>query len=84
MKVYKGLHMVAFLLLIVGGLNWLILGVFGTELGALFGGSSSLLARALYVIIGIAAVYEVLIHKKVCIPCQQERVQSTPDPAVQV
>jgi len=30
---YKGLHMVAFTLLVIGGLNWLIFALFKTDIG---------------------------------------------------
>jgi uncharacterized protein len=54
----KNLHKITFLLLIVGGLNWLLLGVFGWEIGSLFGGSSAMLSRLIYVLVGLSAIAE--------------------------
>lgn len=45
------------LLLIVGGLNWGSVGAFGKDLVAGLLGTRSLAARAIYVAVGLAAVY---------------------------
>ena len=66
----KALHMVAFILLIVGGLNWLLLGVFQWEIGALFGGPGELISRIIYVLVGLAAIYELATHKHTCKSCK--------------
>lgn len=66
----KQLHMVAFLLLVVGGLNWLSVGLLEMDLVAsLFGGMSSMLAKAVYVLVGVSAVFEVVTHKSNCRTC---------------
>ena len=61
--------MVAFVLLVVGGLNWLLLALFDWEIGMLFGGMSALLSRIIYVLVGLAAIYEVATHGKSCKLC---------------
>lgn len=64
--------MVAFTLVIVGGINWGLVGLMGFDLVAwLFGGvlGMEMLARLVYILVGVAAVYEVLIHKQVCTHC---------------
>ena len=62
-----GLHKVAFILLIVGGLNWLLTGFFSTwDLASFVGGG---IARLIYVLVGISAVLEVIGHKKMCKGC---------------
>jgi len=66
----KVLHIAAFILLIAGGLNWLLLGVFQWEIGMLFGGSAAFVSRIVYVLIGLAAVYELVTHKQNCRACQ--------------
>jgi len=67
----KSLHMAAFILLIVGGLNWLLLGVFQWEIGMLFGGMSALVSRTIYVLVGLAAIYELVTHKSTCRACSK-------------
>lgn len=70
--------MIAFLLLIVGGLNWLLWGAFQWEIGMLFGGSDALISRIIYVLVGVAAVFELVTHKKKCADCN---VKKTAAPA---
>lgn len=54
----KTLNVVALALLIVGGLNWLLVGLFQYDLVAgLFGGQDAILSRIIYVIVGICAIY---------------------------
>jgi len=65
----KGLHMAAFILLVVGGLNWLALAIFGWEIGQLFGGSDALVSKIIYILVGAAAIYEIATHKKNCRAC---------------
>lgn len=67
----KNTHRITFMVLIVGGLNWLFLGLFGTELGSLFGGPTALLSRGIYVLLGLAAVYELMNHKENCAKCKE-------------
>jgi len=68
----KVLHMITFLLLVIGGLNWGIFGIFGVDLGSLLGGMDSMLARAIYVLVGLAAIVEILTHKKTCMMCKKK------------
>ena len=54
----KGLDIVALILLIVGGLNWLLVGLFQFDLVAtIFGGQDSLLAKIVYILVGLSALY---------------------------
>lgn len=65
----KALHMIAFILLVVGGLNWGLLAVTGWEIGQLFGGMDALISQIIYILVGLAAIYEVVTHKKNCKAC---------------
>ncbi|PLT30592.1 DUF378 domain-containing protein [Peribacillus deserti] len=54
----KTLNLAALILLIIGGLNWLLVGLFQFDLVAsIFGGQDSILARIIYVIVGLCALY---------------------------
>lgn len=61
--------MVAFTLLVIGGLNWLLLGLFGWEIGALFGGQAALVSRVIYVLVGLSAIWLIIKHKSDCKAC---------------
>ncbi|GIP40085.1 DUF378 domain-containing protein [Paenibacillus sp. J31TS4] len=54
----RGLKVLSLILLVIGGLNWLLVGLFKWDLvGGLFGGMDSGFARTIYVIVGLAAIY---------------------------
>ena len=53
-----GIHLLAMILLIVGGLNWLLVGLVGWDVGMLFGGMDAVISRVIYILVGLAALYE--------------------------
>lgn len=56
----KTLDVVALVLLIIGGLNWLLVGLFKYDLVAgIFGGADSAISRVVYVIVGLCALYSI-------------------------
>ena len=62
----KTFDTLAAILLVVGGLNWGLVGIFGFDLVAgIFGGSSTLMARIVYTLVGAAAVYQGLGWKAI-------------------
>lgn len=49
-------------LLIIGGLNWGLIGLFQYDLVAsLFGGQTAGLSRIIYSLVGLAALYEIFV-----------------------
>lgn len=49
---------VALVLVIVGALNWLLVGLFNFDLvAAIFGGQQSFLSRIVYSLVGLAGIY---------------------------
>jgi uncharacterized protein len=48
---------IAFVLLIVGGLNWGLVGAFNFDLVATIFGDMTALSRIVYVLVGLAAIY---------------------------
>jgi uncharacterized membrane protein YuzA (DUF378 family) len=64
----KSLHTVTFILLIIGGLNWLLMGIWSQDLFAMLNLGTSV-ARVVYVLVGLSAVYEIFAHKKLCRNC---------------
>ena len=52
------LDTISLLLVIVGAINWLLVGVFQFDLVAwLFGGAGSLMSRLVYAIVGLAGLW---------------------------
>jgi uncharacterized membrane protein YuzA (DUF378 family) len=64
----KGLHMVTFILLVVGGLNWLLTAL-GYNVVDMLLGAGSTLAKVVYILVGLSAVFEVVTHKGNCRMC---------------
>ena len=60
------LDWVAFVLVLVGAVNWGLVGLFNFDLvGAIFGDMSTL-SRIIYVLIGVSGVYVIFNCKKMC------------------
>ena len=67
MKGNKGIHSVTFILLVIGGLNWLLM-VLGWDIASWSFLSDSIL-NIVYVLVGLSALYEIFIHKADCRLC---------------
>ena len=67
----KALHVISFILVIIGGLNWLLF-AFGWNLVSAIFGAGTPLAMAVYVIIGLAAIEEAVTHGKHCKTCKAD------------
>lgn len=49
-------YWITLVLLVIGGLNWLLVGLFNFDLVAAIFGDMSVMSRLIYVLVGIAAV----------------------------
>ena len=67
--IMKALHIVTFILVVVGGVNWLLLALTGWEVGQLFGGMDATASKAIYVLVGLSAIYIAATHMKDCKTC---------------
>jgi uncharacterized protein len=57
----RALNIITLLLIIVGGLNWLLVGLFDLDLvAALFGGQNTALATIVYVLVGLSALWQLI------------------------
>ncbi len=54
----KAVNAVALLLIIIGGLNWGLVGAFEFNLVDALFGEGSVLARIVYILVGLAALYK--------------------------
>ena len=61
MKHLNGLDWTALVLLIIGGINWGLVGFFGFNLVSAIFGEMTLLSRIIYALVGISAVYVAVI-----------------------
>jgi uncharacterized membrane protein YuzA (DUF378 family) len=61
--------MVTFILVIIGALNWGLVGLFGFNLVETILGGMPSLERAVYVLVGLSAVWDVVKHRQNCKMC---------------
>lgn len=54
----KGVSLLAVILLVVGGLNWGLVGTVGFDLVRAIFGEMTFLSRTVYALVGLAAVYQ--------------------------
>jgi uncharacterized protein len=59
----KTLDVLAIVLLVVGGLNWGLVGITHFDLVAALFGNMSVLSRIVYALVGLAAIYEIASFK---------------------
>jgi uncharacterized membrane protein YuzA (DUF378 family) len=61
----RALDRIALILLIIGGLNWGLVGAFEVNLVTVLFGPSSTLSRIIYILIGIAGLYAIYMLARV-------------------
>ncbi|WHA42691.1 DUF378 domain-containing protein [Agrobacterium larrymoorei] len=55
------LNLITLFLIIVGGINWLLVGIADFDLvAALFGGQQATLAKIVYILVGLSALYQLM------------------------
>lgn len=61
----KALNLITLLLVIIGGINWLLVGALDYDLVAgIFGGQEAMLSRLVYVLVGLSALYQLVPFSK--------------------
>lgn len=68
----KWIHVIAFILVVVGGINWGLVGGFNFNLVSYLFGSASALEQLVYILVGISAIYLLLTHSKECKVCKSK------------
>ncbi len=63
---YRTLDWIALTLIIIGAINWGLIGFFQFDLvAALFGGMSSGISRVVYALVGLSGLYSLSLYGKV-------------------
>lgn len=55
---------VALILVIIGGLNWLLVGLFGFNLVAAIFGDTAVISKIIYILVGLSSIYIIFILGK--------------------
>ncbi len=58
------LKIISFILVIIGALNWGLVGLFGFDLVAAVFGDMTFLARTVYILVGLAAIISLITSYK--------------------
>lgn len=64
----KALHLIAFALLVIGGLNWGLV-AFDLNLVSMLVGKWPAVEKVVYILVGLSAVYFAATHKSDCKMC---------------
>lgn len=57
----KAINLITLILAIIGGINWGLVGAFQFDLvAAIFGGQDAALARLVYVLVGLSALWQLI------------------------
>ncbi len=68
----KWLHIVAFALVIVGALNWGLVGLLNFNLVSMLVGSMPQVEKLVYILVGLSAVYLASTHMRECKTCKMK------------
>lgn len=56
----NALNTITLILVIIGGINWGLIGLFQFDLvAALFGGQDAMLSRIVYILVGLSALWQI-------------------------
>lgn len=70
----KAVHAIAFILVIVGAINWGLVGAANIDLVAYL---PATLAKIVYILVGLSGLYLAVSHKKDCKMCEAKAGGST-------
>ena len=69
----KPLHMVTFILVVVGALNWGLVGLLNFNLVNALLGAWPTVEKLVYLLVGVSAVYHLATHMKYCKYCGDKK-----------
>lgn len=65
------LHLTTYTLVVIGALNWGLVGLFNFNLVETVLGGYPMLVRLVYILVGVSAVYDFAMHKTYCKICEK-------------
>ncbi len=61
----KVLYNIVLTLVIIGALNWLLIGIFNFDLVAMIFGKMSVLSRIIYTLVGLSGIVSIGLYSKI-------------------
>jgi len=65
-------HKIAYALVIVGALNWGLVGLFDFNLVSTIFGAWPWIEKLIYILVGLSAVFEAMVHMSYCKYCMMD------------
>ena len=72
----KALHVIAFILVVIGGLNWGLTALGWNVVDMILGNWPAVL-KAVYILVGLSAIYLLFTHKATCRGCMPSMPNSS-------
>jgi len=60
----KALTWIALILVVVGGINWGLVGLFQYDVVTAIFGQTTMIARVVFTLVGLAAIYSIIVFPK--------------------
>ena len=76
MKIVRIVNIIAFIILIIGGINWLSIGLFGFNLVSAITFGMDVIARIIYSLVGVSALWLIISSiwaKRIAFPTDGNR-----------
>ena len=83
MRNLNGLDWVSLILLMVGGINWGLIGFFGFDLVASIFGADTIVSRIIYALVGLSALYVAVLSPALGRRAREYGAPATGRPAAQ-
>lgn len=77
MESHRGMHGIAFVLAMIGAVNWGLVGAFDWNLVKVIFGMSTV-ATIIYILIGLSGLYLIFTHSSSCRHCGKDMTDQTP------
>ena len=74
----KVLHTITWILIVVGALNWGLVGTFHFNLVMKIFGSMPMIENIIYILVGLSGLFEIFNHKNSCKMCNPSGMMSKP------
>jgi len=69
----KWLHIISYILVFIGGLNWGLMGLFDFNVVNSLLGTYPTAEKVVYVLVGAATVYLIATHRSYCMYCGEKK-----------
>ncbi|OGK56830.1 hypothetical protein A3J15_01900 [Candidatus Roizmanbacteria bacterium RIFCSPLOWO2_02_FULL_38_10] len=65
------LHLITYTLVMIGALNWGLVGLFEVNLVNMILGAYPTIEKLVYILVGLSALYDIVVHKTNCKICEK-------------